>query len=308
MAVVSLPKKDEEREEWEINELRHDEVLALEAILGEDFSTRTEALPEVGEVTVIDIRVAPDTLEGAASTLRPLSLQVDDLRIEFHIPAFPDSRYPLQLPLVLPNIKLSASKTNKLEQSRLQRIAAKIKHCIMISMIAEAKDMLGDPMIYSLLQSLQSTAGNLLRQVVEVERPPTVAAIAPTPAIDSTTKAARPPAKPDAGSAQRSARPTTTLTDLSQLDKQAPSPKKRSGRAQPVISEEKMAEISQRLAEDRKSKIKTSAFAEMQRVRQRLPAATKREEIVRVIRNHQVIVLTGATGMLQEMRVGLIGI
>jgi hypothetical protein len=294
-AVAALPKKDDEREAWEIEELRRDEMLALEAILGDDFSARSVPVPGLGgdaqPVDVLDVRLPVDSLSLDGSAFLPFPLSIVDLRLEFHIPAHPHSLYPLQLPLVFPSVSLSNAGrgVTSVSVQVLQRVAAKLKHRIMGELAGQAKEMLGEAMIYSLCQWLQTNIDPLVRAVVESEQRPTVAVAAPV----SVNQTQQPTHKAATGGRQE--RLPTAATPHGQP---APSarPAPRRSRGQPQVSEEQVREMSAQMVERLRAKQQRPDYIEMQRARQRLPAASKKEEIVRIIRNNQVIVLTGATG------------
>ncbi|ELR25721.1 helicase conserved Cterminal domain containing protein [Acanthamoeba castellanii str. Neff] len=305
-AVAALPKKGDEREAWEIEELRRDEMLALEAILGDDFTARSVAVAGLGgdalPVDVLQVRLPPDSLSLEASAFQPFQLALADLRLEFHIPAHPHSLYPLQLPLVFPSVSLTPTTTAAAGRGGgagapaqlVPRVVAKLKHRIIAELAAQAQEMLGEAMVYSLCQWLQSNIGQLVRAVVESEQRPTVAVAAPT---NQQPQKQPQPAKAANGRPDKA--PTVTVGAAPQgqrggavAGRSAP----RRPRGQPQVSEEQVRELSAQLTESLRAKQQRPDYIEMQRVRQRLPAASKREEIIRVIRNNQVIVLTGATG------------
>jgi len=295
-AAAALPKESK-ADANEIEELRREEALVLEAILGDDLCTEAVSLAELGgdsqPVSVHNVRLSAESLSLDASCFLSTQLALKDLRLMFHILALPHSLYPFQLPFILPAVSLRNGSADHEPCDLAKRVGARLEHRIMNELAAQAHTMLGAAMIYSLCQWLQTNLSQLIREVVQQELRPLPAPSAVSAPSPAPMKLASSGSNPDAGfkhsEVDRGSRKPKSV------EARRPGSKAANPRDQEP-DERTIERVGALLIEDVRAKQQNPQYAEMQRGRQRLPAASKRNEILHCIRSSQVVVLSGATG------------
>ncbi|KAL6077824.1 ATP-dependent RNA helicase [Balamuthia mandrillaris] len=248
----------------ELHSQRMDEMMALEAILGDQLQKEESEEDANPEATLrFRIQLSP---ESPSSPLRSLLVI---------IPPTTRSKYPFQLPLFLPEFAVDAN-SNVSRQGKMRVFLAAVK---------EASGIMGSPMIYSLVLWLQSDAASELASSSSSPSPllSSSAAASPSPLLSSSSlQKGR-----NNGSSQKQQAP------IKSINRKKPLPR---DKTIPSLSPSEKQRLNELLKAKQEELLLSPSHQKMLKVRQHLPAWQKRKEFLSALHSQQVLVVTGATG------------
>ncbi len=277
-SLRSLTRAENTPEQVEIEEMRKDEILALEAILGDEF---TQFSVSWQNHNIHGIRVSMSaSLTLDESCFRPYKVHINQFEMDFHILPAPISFYPFQIPIIIPRMDITVSNASlslpeSEKQLLLTNICSRIKLKLLSELIKQASTMLGESMVYSLTLWAQSNLSELIAGELSAEGYASTGKKNITP--DSVKSlSSNGAAKVVAGRGPAAAKIVAS--------RGAPT------RRQQFIdlSDSQIEEVSRQMKDEQEKKIVDPAFCNMLTARQKLPAWKKKDEIVHLVRNNQV--------------------